>query len=776
MAYGLPDNLWIGLLVMAVIILALLWKDKVSKSTGGTGTETTPDAPSFDSIEHRPVNPDPGEEVNFKADFTANASISTYWFKVDGRKRDTTNTGSSLKTGPLTFEEGNYSYKAYVKDENGKPDSIGSSFSVNSGRTLEGPELKIKEEWGDEIVTLVARAQPRSADEIEMTEIAVDGVGESENRGPEARIELPAEPGAEYSYKAETVDSNDLTAEVEGELIVPRNPSPLSVKANYKIMDPVEGNVRIWAEVTEYSHEIEKVRIEFKPEEAGEDDWTWNDEEEQIRSEINTENTTNLHDGIYEVRATARDVENNRVTDSTTFTIGQEGGGGSRDEYPELVRVINQFSSNDFGSMGGFQGDQEVMAILEQILEQVDSSGSEGETRRVGMDAYQLLFALNALGVDLDGDDTQDIVNELRMIRQEMDTGGMSGDELENSLRTVLHDVFGQDLQSVIEGLELEAGFDEEAIVEALESRDIDLSQVTDRLDNIEQAVQEIEAQGGDMSDVEQKLDDIESAVRELQVDDQIFQDLTGEIQALRNEGIQVNVDMNDPLIIKLVEDIQHSGNPRAERRRILQTIRREGVITRRLLIQLLGEDATDPDESGGEGNKNEQTDLMDMSELDDDVAQEVKDLKQAHDQMKEVVRLTQQIERAESEIDDDIEHIINDLKKARKYDNLIMKYENDELSWTQFKQQLQDMGHEGGLGELKGIIEDARHALEDYLNDVGSFQKEVANLEEFAERHREHVEKVSENSQSMRDTIEILDSLKQEIRRDSDRKLSELR
>ena len=598
MAYGLPDNLWIGLLVMAVIILALLWKDKISKSSGGGGkTKTTPDGPEFNSIEHKPVNPDPGQEVNFKADYSANASINKYWFKVDGKKRDTTITGGSLKTGPLTFEEGSYSYKAYLKDENGKDSSIGSSFSVNSGRTLEGPKLKVKEEWGDEKVVLVAKAESRSADNISLTEIAVEGVGQSENRGPEARIEIPVNPGQTYSYNAETVDSNDLTAEVEGEITIPRNPSSLAVTANYEIINEIEGNVRIWAEVTEYSNEIEKVRVQYRPEGAGEDAWVTKDTENDIRAEINQED---LSKGIYEVRAIARDSEENRATDTITFSLGDsEGRDGPVGDYPELVRIINQNSSNSIGDLGGFRGDQEVMALLEQILEEVDGSG--GDIRGPGMDAYQLLFALNSLGVDLDGGDNQQIVDELRRIRQQMGSGGMSPNELENALKNVLHDVFGQDLQSLIQGLDIGDGFDEDAIVRAIENKDIDFSEVTDRLDRLEQTVSQIRGQGGNVNDVEQKLDDIESAITELKADDQIYQGLMAEIEALRSEGVKINLDMNDPLIIKLVEDIQNSSNPQAERTRILQAVRREGVLTRRTIMMLLDRD----DKSGGKGNKN---------------------------------------------------------------------------------------------------------------------------------------------------------------------------
>lgn len=724
MAYGLPDNLWIGLLVMAVIILALLWKDKISKSSGGGGkTKTTPDGPEFNSIEHRPVNPDPGQEVNFKADYAANASIKTYWFKVDGKKRDTTITGSSLKTGPLTFDEGSYSYKAYVKDENGKDSSIGSSFSVNSGRTLEGPKLKVKEEWGDDVVVLVAKAKPRSADNISLTEIAVEGVGQSENKGPEARIEVPANPGQTYSYTAETIDSNDLTAEVEGEITIPRNPSSLAVTANYELINEVGGNVRIWSEVTEYSNEIRETSIHFRPEGAGEDDWKSEVSEGDIRAEISQEDRKNLKDGVYEIRAHAEDVENNEATDTATFRLGNEGGGGDNPEgdYPELVRIINQSSSNSLGDIGGFRGDEEVMTLLEQILEKVDGAG--GDIRGPGMDAYQLLFALNSLGVDLDGGDNQHIVDELRMIRQQMDSGGMSQGELENALKNVLNDVFGQDLQSVIQDLDLGNGFDEDKIVQAIENKDIDFSEVTDRLDRLEQTVSQIQGQGGDVSDVEQKLDNIESAVRDLKADNQIYQDLTSEFEALRNEGVDVNLDMNDPLIIKLVEDIEGSGNPQAERERIIQTIRQEQVLTRRVLVQILGKKGPD-DQSGGEGNKNEEEPNEDMPNADEVEYRIAEDTKNEINQLEKAFEELQTLEEGQREelqitkhIEEDVEHLIKLLKDVRKHEHKIEQLLNNEIT----KGEWQEIGkHEDKvLSELK----EAKSYLEDFMESVANIE-----------------------------------------------------
>jgi DNA repair exonuclease SbcCD ATPase subunit len=436
-------------------------------------------------------------------------------------------------------------------------------------------------------------------------------------------------------------------------------------------------------------------------------------------------------------------------------------GGDSRGQYPELARLISYIADTHLGDLGGFQGDEDVMGILEQILEQVDSSGSDGETARVGMDAYQLLLAMNALGADLDGDDNQQIVAELRQIRQQMGGGGMSSDELENALRTVLHDVFGQDLQGVIEGLDLADGFDEDAIVDAIENKDLDLSEVTDRLDSIEQAVAQIQSQGGDLGDVKQKLDGIESAVRDLQVDDQIFQDLTAEIRSLRNEGIQVNVDMNDPLMIKLVDDIQHSGDPQAERQRILQRIRQEGMITRTLLIQLLGDDLND--KSGRTGNKNDEGDDEDMSKdpeiqeverrMDDDIKDEIENLEEEYEKIKEMVERQGDLGDAEELLQEDIQDLVNHLKKARQYEKELADFIAGKKKGTTTARNL-----EHGISEIKAQIDAADRAVSNFKDDFENVKKRFQDQRRLIEQTDYFEDRLEEQEEGLDELERVLE------------------
>ncbi len=745
MAYGLPDNLWIGLLVMAVIILAILWKDKVSKSSGGGGGTSRDEGPSVSMRETG--NTTIGERFALRGSYdSGDGSISDYSLTMNGRDisgKVTSWSGGTFATDTIEVPDvDTVECDIQVSATYGTADD---SISFNPSRPdePEGPDLEVDVETQDAdpgedngAVTVTARPTPGDNSiqetQVELPDFEVSDTSTGNSTASVRQTGIPSGEG--YRYRAETTDGETSSVEKTGTFrIRGHHEGNLEVEAGHEVVDEENGRVRLWAEVISSPAEIEGTTIKFRP--VGAEDWK-GDSSDSDRVEV----TEEFSPGTYEYEGLAA-TSDRQDTDRGTFQIeGEGGGGGSRDDYPELVRIINQNTNNNLGDLGGFQGDEEVMSILEQILEQVDSSGSDSETARVGMDAYQLLFALNALGVDLDSGDNQQIVAELRQIRQQMGGGGMSSDDLESALRTVLHDVFGQDLQSVIQGLDLGDGFDEDAIVQAIEDNDIDLSEVTNRLDNIEQAVTQIQSQGGDLSDVEQKLDDIESAVRDLQVDDQIFQDLTAEIRSLRNDGVQVNVDMNDPLIIKLVEDIQHSGNPQAERQRILQRIRQEGVITRRLLIRLLDEDDSDDgDESGGTGNKNPQNDNDDMANEGTKIVkfdeQELKSLEEDIDALSQFV--------------DDFDKL--DFQKARRLKDKI------EKEVTSVQNELNDVHDQAEL--FTGIVED----MNDFTEGAKTKQEmidEIENSYQHENKIREELKDIHSKMSKIRTKVKKVEDL----------------
>lgn len=662
MQQALPEDLWFFIIIMALLILAFLWRDtassgnsRVSRGSGGSSTSEvsgagknktsnkekrkrasnkpdkpeTPEEPPDIRIGRR-GSTTPGEELWIKAFFTkGTGDIQELKAEINGQNVGLRETDEgSFVSNPEKVQEGENRLKASITtDVATKTDSTTFPAGERVPDDEDGPRLLLNYDKVDEAnghVSIGAEAHAGSAP-IAQTAISLSTrdrtVGGNSEKSDYCEFEAEGLPPNEYVIDAVTQDENGLTKEKT---------------ETFVIEDMSETDPR-------------------RPK-------------------------------------------------------GPRGQGGGR----TASGIPNIFNPQIEASPEiNLDVPDEAVQVLQDIVGEVDEEASEGFSQEVGMEGHQILMAMHMLQNGLNGEDNQQIVEELEAIRESLGHGDVSADALEDSLRSVLHDVFGHDLQDIMEGLNVD-GFDEEAIVRAINENSVDMEPLAARLSDIEEAVSQLEGQGANLNDIEARLDSIEEAVED-----------------------SGNLDRN-------------AVNPMSMTR--------------------------DPEESGGEGNKNKQRDLMNMSELDDDVAEEVNDLEQAHEKMKKVSRLTKQIERAESEIDDDIEHIIADLKQARKYDNLIMQYENGNISWNQFKTQLKEMGHDGGLSELKGIIEDARHSLEDYLSDVGTFQQQVADLEEFAKRHREHVESVSKNSQSMRDTVEVLDSLKQDIRRDSDRDLSELR
>lgn len=762
---------------MAVIILALLWNDRISRSSGGSrggGGSSSNDGPSVSM--RRPGKTTVGEDFELRGSYDAgDGSISGYSLTINGR--DITDRISTFSGGTFAADSIEVPDVDTVECDIQVSATYGTaddSISFNPTRPSEpdGPDLEVDVETedadpGEDNGAVTITADPVPGDNpIQETVVELPDFGASDSSTGNSTASLRKtgiSPGEGYRYVAQTTDGETPPVDKTGTFrIRGHHEGNLEVEASHEVVDPDNGEARIWAEVVSAPAEIEGTSIKVRPIGGEEDDWR-GDSTESNRTEIAKE----FLPGTYEYEGVAATMDR-RDTDRGTFQIGEEGE-GSGEGYPELVRIINQNTNNNLGDLGGFQGDEDVMGILEQILEQVDSSGSDGETARVGMDAYQLLLAMNALGADLDGDDNQEIVAELRQIRQQMGDGGMSSDDLENALRAVLQDVFGQDLQGVIEGLDLADGFDEDAIVDAIENKDMDLSEVTDRLDNIEQAVAQIQSQGGDLGDVEQKLDGIESAVRDLQVDDQIFQDLTAEIRSLRNEGIQVNVDMNDPLMIKLVEDIQHSGDPQAERQRMLQRIRQEGTITRTLLIQLLGDDLDD--ESGGTGNKNPQSTSDDMADEGTKVVkfdeQELKSLEEDVDALSQFVDDFDQLDfqrarNLKNDIENQVNNIQSELNDVHDQAELFTSLVEDMNDFTKGAKNKQDI-----IDEIENSYQHEnkiREELKDIHNKMSEIRRKVKEVEDLCTQFNK-VLGVSENEfsstvDSITDDMHRMDSL----------------
>lgn len=791
MAYGLPDGLWLPLLIMAVIILALLWKDKISKSSGGSKKrtkDTTPPGPSFKSIVHKPVNPDPGDEVEFRAEYTADASISSYWFKVDGRKRDTSISSNALDTGPHTFDEGSYNYEAYIKDENGKTDTISSSFSVNSGETREGPSLRVSESWSDDSVILEAEAH-RGSSPIERTSIEVDGVGESEG-ADSASIELPAEPGTTYSYEATAVDENGMDTKNSGQITIPSNPSTISVSANSEVVSHAEGDAKIWAEVTEHSGRIETLRIAYRPADPDARDgegWETFSDGDTTRKESLLQG---LPDGTYEVKADVKEIlesgSENKASDSDKFEIGSGGTPGETPDdipegFPDEWGAIFQ-NTNINGVPPG------ILELIGDIGEETAGKDRRGDvTQEVGMEAEQLLLALSVLEPDLSSEDNSRILEELREIKQKVSQDQMSSNELENSMKVVLQDVFGADLKSVIEGLELDGGFNEQEIVQAIRQNSVDVDPLADRLSSIEVAIQQLQSQGGgDFSDLEKKLDEIESAIKDTQIDQSMMQNFMSQIQNMESEGVDVDVDaggMDEAVILRLIDEIQDSGNPDVEMESILEVIREQGRLNRELIQELIEEEeeghrrgvvnpvnmTKDPSDSGDTGNKNEEDADEDMPdnieglehELDTDIKRQIEHLEGEYNNLRELVEDQGEIETLESHMEHEVEEITEHLKKARQIEHHLDRLFNEEknMSDSDFAEKLNDDIHRlnGHISKANSVISKFREDFDVFRDDVSDLDNVVASMGKVEGQIEQQEQELGKVEEHMENAIEQL-------------------
>jgi chromosome segregation ATPase len=226
---------------------------------------------------------------------------------------------------------------------------------------------------------------------------------------------------------------------------------------------------------------------------------------------------------------------------------------------------------------------------------------------------------------------------------------------------------------------------------------------------------------------------------------------------------------MNDPLMIKLVEDIQHSGDPQAERQRILQRIRQEGTITRTLLIQLLGDDLDD--ESGGTGNKNPQSTSDDMADEGTKVIkfdeQELKSLEEDVDALSQFVDDFDQLDfqrasNLKAEIRQEVNNIQSELNDVHDQAELFTSLVEDMNDFTKGAKNKQDI-----IDEIENSYQHEnkiREELKDIHNKMSEIRRKVKEVEDLCTQFNK-VLGVSENEfsstvDSITDDMHRMDSL----------------
>ena len=458
---------------------------------------------------------------------------------------------------------------------------------------------------------------------------------------------------------------------------VPDDEEGPTLQISYEILDESNGHVRIEASAQAGSASISQTAISL----STRDRTVGGNSENGDYCEFEAEG---LPPGNYVIDAVTRD--ENSLTKEKTETFPLEGttgpgtgpvgpgggdgpgGGGGQQGMPNIFNPQIEASPEI-----NLDVPEEAISILQDIVGEVQREDASGDvSQEVGMEGYQILMAMHMLQNGLDGEDNQQIVSELERIRENLGQGDVPADTLENSLRSVLHDVFGQDLQDILEGLEVE-GFDEEAIVRAINENNVDLEPLAARLSDIEQAVGELESQGTDLTDIEARLDSIEEAVED-----------TG------------NIDRG-------------AVNPMAMTR--------------------------DPEESGSGGNKNEENGNGGMPdnieglehELDTDIERQIEHLEGEYNNLRELVQDQGEIETLESHMEHEIEEVTEHLKKARQIEHHLDRLfdEKKNMSDSKFADKLNDDIH-----RLNGHISKANNVISKFRDDFGVFREDVSDLE----------------------------------------------
>ena len=449
-----------------------------------------------------------------------------------------------------------------------------------------------------------------------------------------------------------------------------------TVLVSYEKIDEANGHVRIEAEGHRGSSPVVETAISLSTRERTVGGNSENGDYCEFEAE-------GLPPGNYVIDAVARD-DNNLTNEKTeTLTIEDTSGtgpgettgpGGSGRGSSGMPNIFNpQIEASPEINL---DVPEEAISILQDIVGEVDREASGNVSQEVGMEGYQVLMAMHMLQNGLDGEDNQQIVGELERIRESMGSGNVSADSLESSLRSVLHDVFGQDLQDILEGLEVE-GFDEEAVARAVRDNNVDLEPLAGRLSDIEQAVRELESQGTDLSDIEARLDTIEEAVED-----------SGRL----DRGAVDPTDMT-----------------------------------------------RDPEESGSADNKNPENGKGGMPdnieglehELDTDIQRQIEHLEGEYNNLRELVQDQGEIETLESHMEHEIEEVTEHLKKARQIEHHLDRLfdEKKNMSDSKFAEKLNDDIH-----RLNGHISKANNVISKFREDFGVFREDVSDLENVVE------------------------------------------
>ena len=690
-AYGLPEDLWIWILVLAVIILAFLWKDKISSGSGGGGSSTTTttddDPPSvrMSLVEDKPKK---GGTFRLTGGYdSGDATISTKNLKMeyDGEDKPIDLSswgGGSFSAGPEDVPDADkVTCTIYVSTRYGEDKDIVSFRPTEPGEPA-GPTLNVEvttkdadesEANGEVKIT----ASPTEGDaSIKGTVVDAGGVGQQEKSGSaDCVFEQDGLPPGDYPFMAATEDRNGKTEEVE-----------------------------------------------------------------------------------------------------RTFTIGvkeKDGGGGSRGGGPGGFLLNN----NQNEIINEFNVPAEMIELLKQIIDQTDQKAGGDVTQEVNMEGYHLLLAMHMLQNDLDSGDNQQVISLLQDINNELQSNQLSADDLENSLRAVLHQVFDQDIEGVLEDLDISGDFDEDRIVQAIQNNDVDIGPLVNRLSNIENAIQQLQNQGGgDFSDIEAKLDQLVTAVKDSKMDEDMMQQFISQLGDLQSKGVDVDIgdvgnnngaDVDNLMMMRLMDDVREKDNPGREMDEILEVIREQGRLNRELLRELIEKE----EDGGGPSNKNPDSQNGSMSQVDEVEYRIAEDTKKEIEELEQAFRGLEKLEEDEREelqitqhVEEDVEKLVGLLKDVRKHEHKIEQLLSNEITQGEW----QKVGkHEE---KIQSDLKEARAYLEDFMESIANIEdlykdndQVLSQLEDLKDEVVTQQDELSDLDSKLQDTVQEMKNYRQQ-------------
>lgn len=222
MQEALPEDLWFFILLMALLILAYLWNDRMRGNNNESGTVTNPDRPPTIHV-HSKGSQDVGEEMWLKASYDpGTGSIQDLRAKINNEEvgiREHDEQENYIISQPTTVQEGRNILEAHISTDIGEAtDSTGfrasSEIDDEKGPTVRAEYSIIDEQQGH--VRIEAESSSGTTSVVKtLIQLSSNGetVGGNSEGGETCVFEAEGLPPGNYLINAVAQDENGLTDE-----------------------------------------------------------------------------------------------------------------------------------------------------------------------------------------------------------------------------------------------------------------------------------------------------------------------------------------------------------------------------------------------------------------------------------------------------------------------------------------------------------------------------------------------------------------------------------